>query len=134
MIGDYTGGAAWDFATGTVGGGNAHVQGSGGGQAGGSTCSDGEKVTAAGLANGFTQPPVIGCWTHQAYDQAGFFLAKGFNLSFFDAGTAYAAGFSSLLSNGKTVTGGAAPEPDLLALLAIGVLGFGLKGLRRRRS
>ena len=133
MIGNYTGGAAWDFAVGTTGGGNAHVSGLGGAISG-SSCSDGEKVTATGLANGFTQPPTIGCWTHQAYDQAGFFAPLGFTLSFFDGGPAYPAGFSSLLSNGKTVTGSAAPEPDLLALLAIGLLGFGLKGARRRRS
>lgn len=133
MIGDYTGGAAWDFAVGTTGGGNGAVAGFGGAIAG-AGCSDNEKVTATGLANGFTQPPRIGCWTHQAYDQAGFFAPLGFTLSFFDAGIDYPAGFSSLLSNGKTVTGNAAPEPDLLALLAIGLLGFGLKGLRRRRS
>ena len=135
MIGDYTGGAAWDFAVGTTGGGNAHVSGFSGGIPG-SGCSDGEVVTATGLANGFTQPGSIGCWTHQSYDQAGFFAPLGFTFSFFDAGPGYPAGFSSLLSNGKTVTGVAAgvPEPDLLALLAIGVLGFGLKGLRRRRS
>ena len=133
MIGNYTGGAAWDFAVGTTGGGSAHVSGIGGGIPG-SSCSDGEKVTATGILNGFTQPPVIGCWTHQAYDQAGFFAPLGFTLSFFDGGIDYPAGFSSLLSNGKTVTGSAAPEPDLLALLAIGLLGFGLKGARRRRS
>jgi hypothetical protein len=134
MIGNYIGGAAWDFAVGTTGGANSHVAGSSGGLSG-STCSDGEKVTAAGLANGFTQPPVIGCWTHQGYDQAGFFLARGFNLSFFDAGPDYPAGFSSLLSNGVTVTGAAppgVPEPSILALLSMGLLGFGFAGRRRR--
>ena len=131
MIGDYTGGAAWDFAVGTTGGGNSHVQGFGGGQAGGSTCSDGELVTTTGMTNGFTQPPVITCWTHQAYDQAGFFGPLGFTLSFFDAGADYAAGFSSLLSNGVTVTG-AAPEPGTLVLVSVVLLGLGVKRLRRQ--
>lgn len=135
MIGNYTGGAAWDFAVGTTGGGNAHVQGFGGGQTGGSTCSDGERVTAAGLANGFTQPPTIGCWTHQAYDQAGFFAPLGFSLSFFDAGPAYSAGFSSLLSNGRTVTGGGGgtvPEPGTLALVGLAIVAASFT--RRRKA
>lgn len=130
MIGDYNGGAAWDFALGTSGGAANHVQGVGG-TLGGSNCSDGEQVTATGIANGFSQPPVINCWTHQAYDQAGFFGGLGFTSSFFDAGADYTPGFSSLLSNGRTVTG-SVPEPTSLALLVIGALGAA--ALRRKQG
>ncbi len=76
MIENYTGGNAWDFAVGAGGAGNAHVAGVGGGLSG-SSCSDNETVTAAGTTNGFTQPGILGCWTHQAYDQAGFFAGLG---------------------------------------------------------
>jgi hypothetical protein len=139
-IGNYDGNSAWDFLTGGSGNG-AFVAGVGGGLAGPS-CTDGETVTAAGTANGFTQPGPVGCWTHQAYGQ-DHFAALGFVKSYFDADPAFAAdnpgfgGFSSLLSNGNTVTGGGntVPEPSVWAMM---LMGFGLVGgmirSTRRRS
>jgi PEP-CTERM motif-containing protein len=136
MIENYTGGAAWDFAVGTGGAGNAHVAGVGGGAPSGLGCDDGETVTAAGIANGFTQPGPMGCWTHQAYDQT-FFGPLGFGLSFFDSplsGDVFGpTGASSLLSNGLTVTG-RTPEPASLLLLGSGFLGLAaISRLRRQK-
>ena len=136
-IGNYDGNSGWDFLTG--GSGNAAFVAGVGGALAGPSCSDGETVTAAGLTNGFTQPGVIGCWTHQGYAQ-DHFGALGFTLSFFDADPAFAAlnpgygGFSSLLSNGRTVVGVSnAPEPASWAMM---LGGFGLIGgaLRRRQT
>src|SRR5579863_163719 len=116
MIEDYSGGAAWDPIVGTSGGANADVSGAYGG-AGGNACSDGETVTPVGTANGFTQPPVIGCWEHQSYNEA-FFSTLGFTKSFYDAAPDMGgAGWSGLLSSGVTLTG-ATPEPTSIILLS----------------
>ena len=134
MIENYIGGAAWDFAVGAGGNGNANTAGFDG-VLPGSTCSDGETVTPLGTANGFTQPPVLGCWTHQAYN-AGFFGPLGFNESFFDADPTYQTDnptlgpFSSLLSNGNTVS--FVPEPMSIALLGTALAALGL--VRRRQN
>jgi hypothetical protein len=137
-IGNYDGNSAWDFLTG--GSGNeAFVAGVGGGLSGPS-CTDGETVTARGIANGFTQPDPVGCWTHQAYAQDHFAMLN-FTKSYFDADPAFAAlnpgfgGFSSLLSNGNTVTGGGntVPEPATwgLMLVGFGAIGAALRSRRR---
>ena len=135
MIENYIGGAAWDFAVGAGGNGNANVAGVGGGYSSSLSCSDGETVTALGSSNGFVQPPALGCWTHQGYDQS-FFGPLGFTNSFFNSPTGLGIdGFSSLLSNGSTVTvTEGVPEPVSLALLGAGVAGLALARRRGRRQ
>jgi len=134
MIENYTGGSAWDFAIGAGGAGNAHVAGVGGGFPSSLSCDDGEKVTADGILNGFTQPPTLGCWTHQGYDQS-FFGPLGFTHNFFDSPLGLGIdGFSSLLSTGITVSNPASgvPEPATLSIIGLGLAALGLA--RRRKS
>lgn len=133
MIGNYEGSAGWDFLVG--GSGHADFVAGIGGALGGPGCTDGETVTAEGLANGFTQPPAIGCWTHQAYS-LDHFTALGFTHNFFDADPGFAAAnpgfgaFASLLSTGVTLSH--TPEPGTLALIGVALVGLNLQ--RRRKA
>jgi hypothetical protein len=140
MIGNYDGDSGWDFLVGASGDANAHVAGVNGGSPASSECSDGETVTALGIANGFTQPPAISCWTHQTYSES-FFGTLGFGNSFFDGPPGFATDpsfgpSSSLLSRGLTITGGGGfsvtPEPATWAMMLVGFGGLGAM-LRRRR-
>jgi PEP-CTERM motif len=142
MIGNYDGDSGWDFLVGASGDANAHVAGVNGGSPAGSECSDGESVTALGLANGFTQPPAIGCWTHQTYAE-NFFGTLGFGNSFFDGPPGFATDpdfgpSSSLLSKGLTITGGGGfsgtPEPATWAMMLVGFGGLGAMLRQRRRA
>lgn len=113
VIADYNGDPAWDFLVGAGGVGKAHVAGvvnhvppspnffvGGVGPFSlGAAGSDQETPTAAGLAAGFTQPPVEGYWEHQGYEMP-FFGALGFNTSFMtapDLVVLYGGTWSSLL-------------------------------------
>jgi hypothetical protein len=136
MIENYTGGAAMDFMVGAGGLGNANVSGVGGSTNSGGS-DDNETVTSLGTANGFTQPGVLGEWDHQGYNTDFFggltsINGEGFTEDFFTSDLCPTGACSTLLSDGETLTGSAAPEPASFLLIGVGLAGLGL--LRRRTT
>lgn len=107
-----------------------------GGGAGGPGCFDTEIVTPLGTARGFTQPPVLGCWGHQAYDM-DYFGALGF-VNLIDSGPEFDAigsgNWSSFIALGGTLgSPGAVPEPGTWLMMLLGFAGTGI-ALRRSRK
>lgn len=133
MIEDYQGGAAFDAIVGTTGGAPAGTVAGFGATVLGTQCDDGETVTPTGTLNGFTQPPPISCWTHQGYNEA-YFATLGFNKSYFNSAPGLVGGattgWSSLLANGNTITGGSAPEASSMMLLLLVLLAGAFVGKR----
>jgi hypothetical protein len=107
-----------------------------GGVGGGPICTDGEVTTALGMAKGFTQPPVDGCWSHQAYELS-YWGGLGY-VDLIHSSPEYYFGDntnngSSFLALGGTLGSPRAPEPDTWALMIIGLMGVGamLRALKR---
>lgn len=138
-IGNYVGGDFDGVVVGWAGSPAGVVEGYtalNGGVGGGPSCSDGETVTALGLAKGFSQPPVDGCWSHQAYDNTYWGTFGYVDLIHADPAYTFRNGGtngSSFLALGGTLGSNNVPEPASWALM---IIGFGMVGgaLRRRTT
>lgn len=102
---------------------------------GGAGCTDGELVTALGISRGFGQPPVDGCWEHQAYETSywaplGYqnLIASDLSSYTFADGTHLGSAFMARGGTLGAVEG--VPEPSTWAMM---LLGFGVVGGAMRR-
>lgn len=101
------------------------------GTAGGPVCTDGEVVNAFGLSKGFTQPPPLGCYEHQAYLTSAF-TSLGFS-SLINADPAFFDGAgSAFLGIGGAFTPPPTSAPEPSALLMLG-LGLGVVAVLRKK-
>jgi len=103
---------------------------------GGAICTDGELVTALGIAKGFSQPPVDDCWEHQAYEMSYWGPLGYQNLIASDpAGYTFAdnthIGSAFLALGGTLGAPSGVPEPSPWGLM---LLGFGAIGVAMRRT
>ena len=139
-FGDYIGGSMDGVVIGGAAAPAGTIQGSGvsnGGVGGGPGCTDGQTITAAGIAKGFTQPAVLGCWSHQGYESKYWEGLGYLNLIASDTAFTYRdgshAGSSFLAIGGSLGTPtGAVPESSTWMMM---IAGFGIAGmsLRSRR-
>ena len=140
-FGDYIGGSMDGVVIGGAAAPAGTIQGFGtsnGGVGGGPSCTDGETVTAAGIAKGFTQPAVLGCWSHQGYESAYWEGLGYLNLIASDTAYTYRDGShkgSSFLAIGGTLGTpvGAIPEAStwMMMIAGFGIAGMSLRGRRR---
>jgi hypothetical protein len=108
-IENYVGGGYDSVVVGGQGASNRNMGGLGT-NGPGPTCTDGETVTALGISKGFAQPPVDGCWEHQAFRNSywnlfGYVSLIAADTSYFGASsdTDPTAGGSALLVVGGSL-------------------------------
>ena len=139
-FGDYIGGSMDGVVIGGAGAPAGVIQGAGvsnGGVGGGPACTDNQTVTAAGIAKGFTQPAVLGCWSHQGYESAYWEGLGYLNLMASAPEYTYRGGSnkgSSFLAIGGTLgTPVAVPESStwMMMIAGFGIAGMSLRGRRR---
>ena len=138
-IGDYRGGGYDGVVIGGAAAPAGVIEGFtalNGGVGGGPSCTDRETVTLAGISKGFSQPPVLGCWSHQAYDNTYWGALGYLDLIHADPAYTFRGGGhngSSFLAIGGSLGSPGIPEPATWAMLVLGFGGVGALVRNRRR-